>query len=250
MTRTETVSTTFTADDSMTVPEAEESVSDTIKETIENARRRELTFTDSTGNIGLETTCDEDTGNLFDCLTLLTVQGTDSQLETELTTAVTKVVEEPIEEFTATLQEAIRIVTANSDILIVEVDVRIASEAPSMAPSLVGGKCANDPTFKTTKKGRNCNWVAGRPDSRCKMVGEDGSKAKDSCRMSCDLRCACKNSEKKFNFKKKTSKKDSKKGNKKTNCSKIKVADCSKPAGNNKIVADFCPKKCNDCYDL
>ena len=125
---------------------------------------------------------------------------------------------------------------------------------PSSEPSsdrLVGGKCTNDPTFKTAKKGGDCNWVADRPDKRCKMMGENGSYAKESCHMSCNLRCACKNSKMNFNFEKRYSKKKkAKKGKKnKSSCAKINLADCSKPAGVDKIVADFCPKKCNDCYD-
>jgi len=77
--------------------------------------------------------------------------------------------------------------------------------------------------------------------------------------MSCDLRCSCKNSKKKFKFdpetngrKLKSTKKEKAPKNKKdVKCAEIvpTEGDCTKPAGWNKIVADFCPKKCDDCYE-
>jgi hypothetical protein len=256
LTETETIATGFIVPDggSVTVSQAEESTSNAIKKTISNARRRQLSpYIDTINDIRLATRC-VTFGQEFDCLTDLTVQCIGDQCLTKLDNAVTTVTEEPIEDFKATLQDEITTTTADSDILIDSVDVKIASNTPSEAPSEVGGICGNDPTFKTAKKGRDCNWVAGRPDSRCKMEGEDGSSANESCPLSCNLRCSCKNSKKKFSIKKtKQSKKDSKKkGKGKTNCAKIKPenGDCSKPAGVNKIVADFCPKKCNDCYNL
>lgn len=111
--------------------------------------------------------------------------------------------------------------------------------APSFAP--VENRCVNDSTFLVAGYANgNCDWVEMRSRQRCKLEDVGGVKAKDACPGACNLRCTCKNFRGRFRVGL-----DSKKACKNIN----NKADCLKSAGTKgKIVADFCPRKCNNCY--
>lgn len=107
--------------------------------------------------------------------------------------------------------------------------------APSFAP--VENRCQNDPTFLVEGEANgNCEWVAMRSRQRCKLKDMGGTKA---CPGACNLRCRCKNFRGKFRVELES-----------TKCKNINnKTDCLKTAGTNgKVVADFCPRKCNNCY--
>ena len=70
----------------------------------------------------------------------------------------------------------------------------VSNEPPPPGPSQTPnppspGTCEDDPNWKKTsrKRTRNCRWVKKKPGKRCgKVVGDDGTVARDGCRKSCN----------------------------------------------------------------
>mmetsp|Transcript_16297 Transcript_16297/g.33757 ORF Transcript_16297/g.33757 Transcript_16297/m.33757 type:complete len:490 (-) Transcript_16297:248-1717(-) len=116
------------------------------------------------------------------------------------------------------------------------------TEVPTPAPTFLPS--AKDPCLDRSgylyngKEGKGCNWAARRVTKRCKKKeGRDiGGKVKDYCPSVCDLRCKCTNSKENFRFK-----------GQKVTCKILRKNQCQKKKGK-KIIADFCPRKCKDCY--
>jgi len=110
--------------------------------------------------------------------------------------------------------------------------------APTFKPS-VEPPCKDVEEFVINGVVRNCKWTGKFENVRCKRLTESGIKVSDACPSVCDRRCTCTNTSKIFPFE-----------NKKRTCKLIlkRKGDCLKKAGRKKIVADFCPRKCLDCY--
>jgi len=110
--------------------------------------------------------------------------------------------------------------------------------APTFKPS-IEPPCKDIEEFVINGVVRNCKWTGKFDNVRCKRTTESGIKVSDACPSVCDSRCTCTNTKKIFPFE-----------NKKRTCRLIlkRNGDCLKNAGRKKIVADFCPRKCDDCY--
>jgi len=91
------------------------------------------------------------------------------------------------------------------------------------------------------KPKKDCSWAFRAPNKRCKLSFIDSGfkmKVKDVCPSVCDLRCKCTNSKQVFRLQKT-----------RTTCRQIKrKKDCKRRVYRKRIVADFCPRKCKDCY--
>ena len=65
-----------------------------------------------------------------------------------------------------------------------------ASSVPSLAPTPTPTtpSCADDPAwYKTGRPDNDCDWVASQQTRRrCRMLGQDGTRARQSCRVACD----------------------------------------------------------------
>jgi hypothetical protein len=117
----------------------------------------------------------------------------------------------------------------------------LAPIAPTPMPTDVRCKGIEDYKWEE-KKGRGCKWVKQNFPKRCKLFDDVLSiNVKEACPMECDRRCSCTNLRTSFKF-----------GDKKKNynCRKVKPSkgDCLEKAGRKKTVADFCPRKCGDCF--
>eukprot|EP00534_Pseudo-nitzschia_fraudulenta_P016334 CAMPEP_0201251764 /NCGR_PEP_ID=MMETSP0852-20130820/66528_1 /ASSEMBLY_ACC=CAM_ASM_000632 /TAXON_ID=183588 /ORGANISM="Pseudo-nitzschia fraudulenta, Strain WWA7" /LENGTH=457 /DNA_ID=CAMNT_0047551377 /DNA_START=102 /DNA_END=1475 /DNA_ORIENTATION=- len=116
------------------------------------------------------------------------------------------------------------------------------TEEPTVAPTTEptftpsdGSRCLDDDNFIIGKK--SCKWVGKNPTKRCaKKSDGSGTRAMDACPSVCNLRCTCANSKKSFKFEKS-----------RVLCKIMRKEHC-KAASGKKIVADHCPRKCNDCY--
>lgn len=113
----------------------------------------------------------------------------------------------------------------------------LSGPAPSSKPS-----CENSIGYLYEEvEEHSCEWAADKPKKRCKKKDSTRENQKLSvfCPFECDLRCGCRNHKKPFSFE-----------GKKKRCKSVNESDCMKEAGRGgkKIVADFCPKKCNTCY--
>lgn len=113
----------------------------------------------------------------------------------------------------------------------------LSGPPPSSKPS-----CENSSGYLYEEvEEQNCEWAADNPKKRCKFKDSTRENQKLSvfCPFECDLRCGCRNHKKPFSLE-----------GKKKKCKSVNESDCMKEAGRGgkKIVADFCPKKCNTCY--
>mmetsp|Transcript_24742 Transcript_24742/g.55259 ORF Transcript_24742/g.55259 Transcript_24742/m.55259 type:complete len:493 (-) Transcript_24742:94-1572(-) len=115
--------------------------------------------------------------------------------------------------------------------------------APTLAPTLSPSsesRCVDDPNLKYKGDSeKNCKWVGLSTLKRCKKK-QSGEKLAVSCPSVCDYRCSCVNSKKKFQVKTFDGK---------STCKVIRKKHCQMKAIKNKIVADFCPRKCGSCYN-
>lgn len=117
----------------------------------------------------------------------------------------------------------------------------LAPTAPTPMPTVLRCKGIDDYKWEG-KKGRGCKWVKQKASKRCKLKDDVLKiKVKEACPMECDRRCSCTNWKKSFKF-----------GDDKQNynCLKVKPSDgdCLEKAGKKHTVADFCPRKCGDCF--
>jgi len=123
---------------------------------------------------------------------------------------------------------------------------------PSFSPTLTPANlCKNRPRFKF--QGKDCDWVAIKPDARCNKKVKKRKKKKTIkkkfkffCPGACNPRCSCRNSKKDIKLKDKT---------KKTKCFKVGLKNCDKlmtfrDGGKFHLVSDVCAKECGTCFDL
>eukprot|EP00534_Pseudo-nitzschia_fraudulenta_P017847 CAMPEP_0201265320 /NCGR_PEP_ID=MMETSP0853-20130426/12325_1 /ASSEMBLY_ACC=CAM_ASM_000640 /TAXON_ID=183588 /ORGANISM="Pseudo-nitzschia fraudulenta, Strain WWA7" /LENGTH=194 /DNA_ID=CAMNT_0047569579 /DNA_START=185 /DNA_END=769 /DNA_ORIENTATION=+ len=110
---------------------------------------------------------------------------------------------------------------------------------PTFAPSSES-RCVNDDKFRLDGiKHKHCTWAARSPLKRCRMTDSvTGTKMNEACPEVCNLRCSCSNSKGVFIL-----------DNARRSCGIISRDECHIVSSNHqKTVADFCPRKCNNCY--
>lgn len=119
-----------------------------------------------------------------------------------------------------------------------------ATQSPTVSPTFqpsIKSPCEDMDGFKYNDSSKkDCNWVSAAPTKRCRKKDKfTGLRAKDACPSTCNRRCTCRNSKVTFKVR----------GKPKT-CKTVRKKQCNLKVTKKRVVADLCPRKCQDCYKL